>query len=1196
MLNRIYIVVGILAIVVLASAFFVPRFVQWGDYRERMETLSSTVLGADVSIRGDISFSLLPSPRLEFTDVVVGDAEAPVARVAEVTAEFALMDFLRDIYTINAMTLVGPVVDLVLDENGLFSSGVDIAGSANGVALGRANIRDGSIRLADLRSDEVFTVTAVSGDLRLASFSGPFQFQGTAAYAGRPYEIRFNSGQGTSADAARVSAYLRQMSGDYSFTAEGIMTAGMAPKFDGTLLYRQAPPPAERADGLRGDLVLTGKLAASTDRVTLSGYTLHPDENRAGIRLTGSASIRLGAARSFDATISGGVFSLPPRPATEVAAELPYEAMRLLAELPVPLIPPMPGTLDMDLAEMGLRGFSLRDLRLDATTDGTQWTIEQAVARMPGDAELRLSGTVGEDAGRPRFSGNFSLVAQRLDALAQLWRRASEDNPLFNMPGSVEGRVLMAGDALGISNGKFGLDGQKHAFDLRLGFGAEPRLDAGLHLGALSARQTAALLALPPDILADASFPTRFPDGSFTITAQSIDILGLPAADFSARGLWSPGLLRLLELSASDWGDLRLSAALDLANPGPAVRVTGEGQIAADAADAPGLAVLYDLSGLPYGWQQALEAALPADLAVALSNVDGANAQVLRLSGALGGAGLDLRAELAEGLLGLIRAPLTLIASLEAEDAVAVQDRAGLVDAPVFSGDGPLLASLFLEGSVPEGLAGRVSVSQGEEALAYFGQLAVAPSGQISGEGTLDVVLDRTDGLAALAGLAGASLPKVDASATLTFDGLDQVRLAAISGVSADETGFSGELALRRLGQVANVTGALQVETLDISGLAGAVLGGGALVGIGDDGLWPEGPLASDSAPRQSRGDVGVTAGRILAGERVLVEQAAFGFSWTPTSVGVEKLTGQIGGGRLEASFSRCCSGPLAERTISGLASLTGVDIAAVLPDEQSAGGLGGALDAGLQFEGTGASLAEAVRHMTGGGNATIVGFSAGQLSSTVFPAAAGIDDALNADADTLDTLLRMALAQSSFTADTLNAAFAVAGGTARTGNFIIEGDGGRLAGSVNLALGTLGIDGGFVLTPRDFTDPGRLVETDLARILLRLGGTLYAPELRLDLSEFVAALQARANELEVERLEALQREDAERQRAAAEERNRRIEEERRRRAAEEEQRRLEEQQRLEQQQIVPAPAPAAPEAPVVQLELGFQPGVFVTP
>src|SRR5690606_24839482 len=110
---------------------------------------------------------------------------------------------------------------------------------------------------------------------------------------------------------------------------------------------------------------------------------------------------------------------------------------------------------------------------------------------------------------------------------------------------------------------------------------------------------------------------------------------------------------------------------------------------------------------------------------------------------------------------------------------------------------------------------------------------------------------------------------------------------------------------------------------------------------------------------------------------------------------------------------------------------------------------------------------------------------------------------------------------------------------------------GGRLAGDISLALPNLGLAGSFVLTSLGFEDPEGLVNNDTARIGSHLAGTLLAPAVTLDLAEMVAAIQVRANELEVDRLEALRIEDAERQRAAAQERNRLIEAQRQRAAAE---------------------------------------------
>ncbi|ODT68735.1 MAG: hypothetical protein ABS75_19420 [Pelagibacterium sp. SCN 63-23] len=1184
MLNRIYIVVGLFAILVLAAAFIVPRFVQWGDHRDRMEALATGVLGAEVTIRGDIGFSLLPTPRLEFSDVIVGDAESPVASVAEVEAEFALMDFLRDNYTVTALVLRRPVVDLVIDENGLFSSGVDIAGAGSGVALGHATIENGGIRLTDLRADEVFTAGNISGELRLSSFTGPFQFQGVAEHDGARYELRFNSGAADALGNARVSSYLREASGAFSVTADGTLAAGMAPKFDGTLLVRQAPPLAERADDIRGDLLLESTIAVSTDRVLVSGFTLHPDENRAGMRLTGAASVQLGVRRDFDAVISGGVFSLPPRDATEMPGELPYEFIRLLGEIPAPPLPPMPGRLGIDLAEMGLRGFALRDLRVEANTDGATWTIAQATARMPGETELRFSGTLSNDAGNLGLQGDFSMRAARLDALAQLWRRPREDNPLFNTPGALEGRLMLAGDAFGLSNGRASFAGQTHGLELRLGFGAEPRLDSVITIGALDAAQTAALLALLPDAGGDNRFAVSFPDGSFSVTAQSIDIAGLPARDLVAEAQWSPNAVRFSRLASSDWGGLRLGSTLRLAGNLAAPRITGSGQVGIAAADAPGLVALHEMLGVPYGWQEALAGAWPADLQFILADAEEGPGQVLTLAGRLGVADFDFRAEMAEGLPAIADADLRLVASLEADDQAAVLEQFGLGAGPLFAGDETLVASLFVEGNSKYGFDGRAALGQGSQSIGYFGRFDIAANGALSGEGTLDVLVEDAGGLAALVGVTGAGLPGFDASAALRFDGARSLALSDISGVSGD-SGFGGDIAMQRLGQLPSFSGALRADRLDIAGLAAALFGGDALLGLQD--TWPEGPLAASADKRPSRGDIAVEADEITANGVQRLGKTGFTFSWNPESIGIDRLEAQVGGGTLGLDVGQCCAGSLAERSISGRATLAGVDLAAIVPPPVAAG-LSGRVAAGLQFEGTGQSLADVMRTMTGEGNFAIADFAARGLSTSVFPAIAGFEDVLNTEADALETLIGLALARGDFTAEEARGAFTIAGGTARLANLIVEGAGGRLAGSLNLVLDRLGLDGTFVLTPRDYVDPTGLVETDSARILARISGTLPVPEIRFDLSEMVAAIQVRANELEVERLEVLRLEDAERQRAAAEERNRLIEEQRRR-AAEEEAQRLEQERLLQQQQQVPA-APTPPT--LAPLDLGYQPGV----
>lgn len=1198
MLNRIYIIVGLLAIFVLAGAFIAPRFIQWGDYRERMEELAGDVLGAKVIIRGDIEFSLLPQPRLNFTDVLVGSADAPAATVGGVEAEFSLMDFLRDHYNVTKLVLRQPVVDFSIDESGLFGSGFAPNGTGTGVALAQANIIDATVRLTDRRAGQTYLASDVDGELKLSGLAGPLQFQGTGAYEGVRYVTRFNSAPLASDGSSRVTASIRPESDAFSFTVEGLLAAGMAPKFDGAMTYRQSPPAAEKADEIRGNLVLESRITASTDRVVLTGYTLRPDENRGGTRLTGAASIQLGARQSFDAVISGGVFTLPPRDAKEDAATQPYEAVRLLSELPAPIIPPIPGRVGVDLAEVGLRGFTLRNVRMDASTDGNAWNIEQFIAGLPGDTELRASGTLSDESGSPAFRGQASLDSARLDGLAALWRKPTDSNPLFNQPGRLEGRIMLGGDAFGLSSGRLTLDGHTHAVELRLGFGAEKRLDVVGHFDTLGASGSTMMGALLPDMGASPTFGISFPTGSFTLSGKSAQLFGLDGSGLSAEGMWSNGGVEFTRLAADDLGGVGLDVAGQVTGTLAAPQLSGNGSVKFDAGDAPALAAVYDTLKTPPDWRSFLALSTPADVTFDLG-APGENGQTLTLDGTLGVASLDARLQLGGGAAAVFASPLRVTATLESSDTAGLTRQIGLGDAELFAGQGSMLVAMGLEGTPANSLNGSITASLGDESVGFAGNLVFGPNAELQGTGQLNVALADAGGLAQIAGGRDLSLPRAKGTADLHFEGERLARLTNVKGTSG-ETGFTGELSLSRTNNAAAVAGNFAIDEISIEGLSTAVFGPAALVP--GDSVWPEGPIASGDSPRQTRGSVSITAPLVSAGGVQRMTDASFELSWDETRLRLARFEAGLGGGKATLDLSVCCAGALLDKTVSGRLTLAGVPVNS-LATPAAAAMMGGTVDGGVRFEGTGASLAAVFGAMTGEGNFTLNNLAVDQLDPRVFRAVSGLDDALNMDPDALASVIGVALQQGAFTADQATGAFTMAGGVARLANFIVEGQGGRLAGNINVQLATLGLEGGFALTPLGLDDANGLISNDTARISTKLSGNVLAPVSTLDLETLIAAIQVRANELELDRLEVLRAEDAARQRAAAEERNRLIEEQRKR-AAEEEARRAaeeaarlaaEEARRLEleqlQQQTQPQPAPTpTPPLPQVQgpLDLGL--------
>ena len=1142
MLNRIYIIVGMLAIIVLAGAFLAPRFIQWGDYRARMEELATGVLGTPVTIRGNIDFSLLPQPRLQFADVLVGSPEEPAATVDSVEAEFSLMDFLRDNYRVTRLVLRGPVIDFTVDESGFLGSGVDVSQGGGGgvVALGDTSIVDATLRLMDRRAGENFVANDVDGELRLTSFTGPFQFQGSATYGDERYSLRFNSAALDQAGVTRVSGFVQATSGGFTLSTEGSLTPGMAPKYDGVLTYRQAPPETAVADDIRGDLVFESKVTGSTDRIVLSGYTLQPDENRAGTRLTGAASIQLGLRRSFDAVISGGVFALPPRDATEDASTLPYEAVRLLSELPSPIIPPMAGRIGVDLAEVGLRGFALREVRLDASTDGMAWTIEQFIARLPGDTEVRASGALTSESERPAFRGQVTVNSQRLDGLATLWRKPDENTPLFNQPGSLSGRIMLVGDALGFSNGVLTLAGAANAVEMRLGFGEEKRLDLVGHFGELGTGGSAILGALLPDISSEPAFGLSFPEGSFSLKGESARMLGYDGTALVAEGQWTSNQVTFSRLSAGDWGGVSFDLAASAGGTAAQPDVSGSGMVRIGSATAPALAGFYDLLGTPQSWRDFLALSAPAALLIDLEPAGAGGSQVLTLGGALGEADLDLRAELGGGIGALTTGQLRLTATLDATDTAALTRQIGFGSAEIFDGES-MLVSLGLEGSPSNSLVTRFAASSGDESISFAGDLLSTEAGEIQGTGSLQVALGNAGGLAHILGAEGISLPTAEGSARLHFEGDRLVQLTEIAGTSGD-TGFSGALSLDRAVGAPAITGDIAVDAVSAEGLAATLFGRAGLVG--GDGIWPNGPISVGNQARETRGTVAVTAGALLAGG-VSLGATTFELSWDETKLRLARFEAAVGAGKASLDISVCCAGPLVDKTVSGRLSLAGVPIDTIAPPGV-AEALDGVVDGGVSFEATAASISELLGQLAGDGSFTLVDVSVAQLAPAVFPTVAGLDDVLTMEPDALSAIIGLALGQGPFTAPTATGAFTIAGGVVRLTNLIVYGEGARLAGDVNLALVPLGLSGSFALTPRGFEDATGLVGEDTARIINRIAGTLLAPVTTLDLEEMVAAIQVRANELEVDRLEVLRAEDEARQRAAAEERNRLIEEQRR--------------------------------------------------
>ena len=1118
MLNRIFVAIGVLVILAIAAAFVVPRFIQWGDYRGRLQAMATEAFGTRVAIDGDIQLTLLPQPKLEFTGVRVGPVSAPVLEVQRVDAEFSLVDFIRDQYTVTGLTLDHPVVNVTIGPDGTVKSGIAIANpdGQSKLSIANATVTSGAVRLIDGRSGATYVADGINGQLKLEALDGPFNFQGTATVDQAGYGVRVGTGKFDAKGGTTLSLYVKASDDSFTLDSSGAITPGAAPKYTGTLTYRRPPPKpqaGETADAGRGDFVLTSKVEATPDRVLLSDYTALPDENRAVTRLTGAAELKLGKGMAFNAVVSGGVVALPPRDATKELSDPPYELVRLLSETPLPPIPPIPGTIGLDVSELNLRAVSLRDLQLDAATDGKQWMIKDFAATLPGQTKVTLSGNLQAVGGKPVFAGSIILASRELDQLAALWRKPAAGSPLFGKQGSLSADVALSSDTLTLSSGTVVVGGINQGFDAVIGF-AQPRsLKLDAHFTTLGDEESAAFEALLPDVTGTGSFDATFPKGELELSASKAVLFGLEGTNLTADATWDGGVLEFSKLSADDFGgaafDARLTAFGTIAKP----ELSGSGTLKV-SDDAPIVGTLLNSIHTPPAVADFLRQSLPADVSVTLDAPSGDGGQALNVTGKLATADTKLQAKLGAGIASALTAPITAKLQMNSDSSLLMTRQLGLGASSLFGEGTPLQLTASVEGTPASSYQADATLAGGDDHITFQGNVTPGDYTKISGTGELDVKLGDPGVVAEAFGAGGLYLPPLAGTADFDFDGADIMKL---SRISAGDVG--GELSLVRNGDKASLSGALTLETLDAHDLVPALAGAASTVATADS-LWPEGPIDIGSSPRTLDGRVDVTVGTLTAG-RNSISNATFGYDWDAQTVHLRDLTAALGGGTLRLDATVCCSSSsIAEKQINGRLALSGVAMSAIAP-AAIASELSGTVDATGEFNGSGAVMAEAISQATGSGSYTVNNLSIAHFDPKVFAAANGIVGILDMAPEALTKTVTEALGSGAFTAPTVTGSFTIANGVLNSPNVAATSGDARIFGGAKLALKDLVLDGRYTMTPvNTAAGDSSAIDAATAEVDVGVKGPLWAPQANPDVASLVDGMKIKANEVELARLE----------------------------------------------------------------------------
>ncbi|MCA0256739.1 MAG: AsmA family protein [Proteobacteria bacterium] len=426
MLGRLLVTLGGLVAIILTAALIGPLFVDWTGFRTDFETQASRILGKKVTVHGSVSARLLPFPSVSLSDVRVGqDVDGtPLVQVERFSMDAELAPFLSGEARIFDMRIEKPKARLRLLSDGRLDwmRGATPTAPAASVVLENVKITGGAIEFIDDQSGRTRRIEGLDAAMSTHSLAGPWRVDGSATVDGEKgrFSLTTTESDGKSQGLGlhvrlMPAAHPVEIDLDGALTVEGAKPVYKG-KFAALLTNGEANAPAPRA---KGTFELTN------ERVRVEDYRLEIGATDAPYIVNGEATLDVGAKPEFLLTAEGqqidindlgtnGVTAKTTRaPQTSVERRL-HAMLAIAASIPVPQVQ---GKATFRLPAIVSGDTTLRDIQLEVRPAGNGWTVERAVAVLPGRTTVEANGRLKLDA-EPSFAGNLLVASAQPPALA----------------------------------------------------------------------------------------------------------------------------------------------------------------------------------------------------------------------------------------------------------------------------------------------------------------------------------------------------------------------------------------------------------------------------------------------------------------------------------------------------------------------------------------------------------------------------------------------------------------------------------------------------------------------------------------------------------------------------------------------------------------------------------------------------------
>ena len=181
----------------LFTALIGPHFVDWTSYRQSFEREASAYIGRPVTIAGKAGVRLLPTPVISFTDIKVGDGDAPEVEMERFRAEVELAPLLKGEVRVIQMAMDHPRFHF--DVASLVSADTPPRKrwqlDPERISLERLEIVEGSALVVDSRTGRSWRAEELNAVVEADTLIGPGRLTANLVFDGKPVDVSANFGR-----------------------------------------------------------------------------------------------------------------------------------------------------------------------------------------------------------------------------------------------------------------------------------------------------------------------------------------------------------------------------------------------------------------------------------------------------------------------------------------------------------------------------------------------------------------------------------------------------------------------------------------------------------------------------------------------------------------------------------------------------------------------------------------------------------------------------------------------------------------------------------------------------------------------------------------------------------------------------------------------------------------------------------------